>query len=250
VHHSRLFYFIFKIHHMKWRFNKKEMPVEEQESMPQVSRRRFLGFAGLGAGVLAVGAQGCDKDDDDGDGVSFGSGDVAILNYAYALEQLEAAFYTRVVASSGTGLSVAETAYMNDIMKHEVAHREFLKNALGSNAIPSLDINFSTIDFSTRTGILTAARTFEDTGVAAYNGAGRYITSAAYLGLAGKIVSVEARHAAIIRNLLATNGFADDSLFTGAKSTTRQDVALKPRAVISAVAPFVRTKLNVNSLPA
>ncbi|HWV65036.1 ferritin-like domain-containing protein [Chitinophaga sp.] len=36
--------------------------------------------------------------------MSLGSGDVAVLNYAYALEQLEAAFYTQVVLTPYTGI--------------------------------------------------------------------------------------------------------------------------------------------------
>ena len=52
------------------------------------------------------------------------------------------------------------------------------------------------------------ARTFEDLGVSAYNGAGQLLTVAANLLTAGKIVSVEARHAAAIRDLLVPNSFA------------------------------------------
>jgi hypothetical protein len=238
-------FLINKINNMNWRFNKKE-PQSEVDVMPQVSRRKFLGVAGLASGVIAITAQSCDKDDDD-DGVSFGSDvNVAILNYAYALEQLEAAFYTRVMQSPYASMPVAESNYLSDIMKHEIAHREFFKNALGSNALPGLDVDFSSIDFTSRTSVLGAAKIFEDTGVGAYNGAGRYLTNVDYLGLAGKIVSVEARHAAIIRNLVTPNSFADDSIL---EATSRRDVAYKPRDVLNMVSPFVRTKLNANTLP-
>ena len=59
--------------------------------------------------------------------------------------------------------------------------------------------------------MLGTARAFEDLGVSAYNGAGRFIKSADYLLIAGKVVSVEARHAAVIRALLApgTDSFAN-----------------------------------------
>ena len=50
--------------------------------------------------------------------------------------------------------------------------------------------------------MLKAAADFEDLGVAAYNGAAQYLSTADNLGLAGKIVSVEARHASAIRDLL------------------------------------------------
>ena len=53
------------------------------------------------------------------------------------------------------------------------------------------------------TYVLTTARTFEDLGVSAYNGAGQLLALSPFLNHAGKIVSVEARHAATIRNLLA-----------------------------------------------
>src|SRR6476469_8493598 len=73
-------------------------------SQKELSRRKFLRFSGLvGASAVVIGGAGltgCKKDDDNSsDGTNLGSGDVGILNYAYALEQLEAAFYTQVVAN-------------------------------------------------------------------------------------------------------------------------------------------------------
>jgi len=46
------------------------------------------------------------------------------------------------------------------------------------------------------------------------NGAGQYIQSATYLYIAGKIVSVEARHAAIIRDLVSENTFVGNDVIT------------------------------------
>src|SRR5207237_6130267 len=70
----------------------------------ELSRRKFLRFSGfVGASAVVIGSSAltaCNKDDDGStDGVNLGSGDFGILNYAYALEQLEAAFYTQVVAN-------------------------------------------------------------------------------------------------------------------------------------------------------
>ena len=213
-----------------------------------LGRRKFLRNTGaaLTAGAL-VSMMACDKDDNnDNVGVNFGTGDFAILNFAYALEQLEAAFYTQVIATPYTGMSASETSLLTDIRDHEIAHREFFKAALGTNAIQALEVDFSTVDFNIRDSVLKTAKAFEDLGVSAYNGAGRYLASVDYLLLAGKIVSVEARHAAYIRDLLSNGSFADSSVI----DANGLEMSRKPRAVLSIAAPFIKTKLNASSLPA
>ena len=215
-----------------------------------IQRRNMLKFFGASAAVVALGSA-CNKNDDDDDpitdtGVFLGTGDFQILNFAYALEQLEAAFYIQVVTAANftTLFPGIEQTYMNDIRDHEVIHREFFKAALGSNAIQGLTPNFSSIDFTSRLGILNAAKAFEDTGVSAYNGAAQYLSDINFLGLAGKIVSVEARHAALIRDLISNNTFADD-LDANAK-----DIEKSPRAVVDIVNPFLTTKISKRGLPA
>src|SRR4029079_18551726 len=68
------------------------------------------------------------------------STDVDILNYAYALEQLEAAFYTLVVANGAFAsiFPANEQRILVDLRDHEVAHRDFFAAALGSARIPNL----------------------------------------------------------------------------------------------------------------
>ncbi len=155
--------------------------------------------------------------------VNVGSGDLGVLNFAYALEQLEAAFYTQLrTGTYYTGLTAgsAEKQVLDDLYYHEVIHREFFQLALGANAIRVLMPNFSTINFNDRTSVLGAAKSFEDLGVAAYNGAAQFITSPGYLFLAGKIVSVEARHAALIRDLIAENTFVGNDVVTLTSAST------------------------------
>jgi hypothetical protein len=176
-----------------------------------MARRSFLRTAGVGvasAGLLATAA--CHKDHKViiSTGIDIGSGDTGILNYAYVLEQLEAAFYNQVVASPYSGMTSLELSYMTAIRDHEICHREFFKKALGANAIIGLTVDFSAVNFSSRTSVLALAKTFEDTGVMAYNGVGYLIQNPAYLTVAGKIVSVEARHAALIRDLITPGSFA------------------------------------------
>src|ERR1700678_1429690 len=133
--------------------------------------------------------------------VDLGGGDIGVLNYAYALEQLEAAFYTQVLANPYGGMTGYEHAALRDIRVHEIAHTPFFAQALGPNRIPTLTTNFSAVNFASRDSVLNTASTFEDLGVSAYNGGGQYIKNPSIVAAAGSIVSVEARHA--LRDLLS-----------------------------------------------
>ncbi|MBU2047015.1 MAG: ferritin-like domain-containing protein, partial [Bacteroidetes bacterium] len=195
------------------------------------------------AGIALV-AAGCKKDTFNA-GVDLGSGDIGILNYAYALEQLEAAFYTQIIATPFTGITSAELAAFTDIRDHEIAHREFLKAALGAKAIQNLEVNFSTINFSSRDSVLGTAKAFEDLGVSAYNGAGYLIKSPDYLTLAGKIVSVEGRHAAYIRDLISNGSFAGSDVV----DAMGLDKSRTPAEVLSIAGAYIKTKINASNLP-
>jgi len=185
-----------------------------------IKRRSFFMYAGATAGATALVLAGCSKDDNNSPGmVNVGSGDVGVLNYAYALEQLEADFYTQVRSGSfytGSSITTAEKAILDDLYYHEVIHRDFFKTAITTAATPikALTTVYPSGTFSSRASVLGTAKAFEDLGVAAYNGAGQYITDPGYLFLAGKIVSVEARHAAIIRDLLSENSFVGNDIVT------------------------------------
>jgi hypothetical protein len=228
----------------------KDPSMIEELAESQLSRRKFLRFGGIfGASVIAVGSMsglsGCKKDDDNNSGINLGSGDIGVLNYAYALEQLEAAFYTQVIMSQYSGITAAETSYLTDIRDHEIAHREFLKTALGGNAIQALEVNFSSINFGSRDSVLGTAKAFEDLGVSAYNGAGKLLTDPNNLLAAGKIVSVEARHAALIRQLLAANSFAASDVV----DANGLDKARTPDEVLTIAGPYLKSSLNASNLP-
>jgi len=232
-----------------------------ENSIPANSRRSFLkwssaaaltafAFGALNPETLSAKAAfaGLPIDDEKSGVVDLGKGDFGVLNYAYALEQLEAAFYTQVIATPYAQMTSEERAILTDIRDHEVAHREFFKAALGKKAIPGLSVNFTAINFNSRESVLGTARTFEDTGVAAYNGAGQLLKNGTFLLIAGKIVSVEARHAATIRDLLSPNS----SAFSGDDVTdprTGLDKALLPSQVLPLVAPFIKTPITGSKLP-
>lgn len=213
----------------------------------EFNRRKFLGFAGAASGLVVLAS--CNKDEVASpgtlDGVDLGSGDVGILNYAYALEQLEAAFYTQVIMTQFSGISSLEATLLTDIRDHEIAHREFFKTALADKAIMDLEVDFSSIDFGSRDSVLATAKAFEDLGVSAYNGAGRLIVTPDYLTLAGKIVSVEARHAALIRDLISMGSFADDTVI----DADGLDVSRKPSEVLTIAQPYIKTVINGANLP-
>jgi len=239
----------------------KNNELEPQSELQETSflngslgRRSFLQYAGVSAAGMALVAAGCKKDrgyPDTSTGATLDfKNDVGVLNYAYALEQLEAAFYVKVASAPPSSFTTAQKAYFQDIQFHEIAHREFFKNALSTAAIGSLEVDFSSIDFTSASSVLAAAMTFEDLGVAAYNGAGVRITTTDYLVLAGKIVSVEARHAAYIRDIISNGSFADLTTLTalGANVAGGLDGALTPDKVLAAAGKYIKTKINVINL--
>lgn len=229
------------------------------------TRRRFLQMLGVGGAIVLLPSVFTSCSDDNGTNpppttgpvVLNLSNDVGILNYAFALEQLEAAFYTAVLASAAySGMTVDQKEVLADLRDHEVIHREFLRAAIpAANRIGNLAVNAATATTATASAaaILKTAEQFEDLGVAAYNGAGKYLTSAANLAVAGKIVSVEARHAAAIRDLREGGGLAGtpaNTRFAGDDVVNAQglDVKLEPSAVLARVGAtnFVSTTTPVS----
>ncbi|MDQ2667547.1 MAG: ferritin-like domain-containing protein [Gemmatimonadota bacterium] len=211
------------------------------------TRRNFLRTMGVGGSIVMLPSlfAACNNDDPGITGTNNNttytlnlSDDIGILNYAYALEQLEAAYYTAAITSPGfSQLSADEKEVLTDLQKHEVIHREFFKKVLADKAIPAINFNTTTVGTLTasRAVLLSTSQLLEDTGVSAYNGAGKYLKSSAYLLLAGKIVSVEARHASAIRDIRdGANGrlFAGDDVVN---TTTGLDVKAEPGTVGGAV---------------
>ena len=128
-----------------------------------------------------------------------GSGrDVAILNFALSLEELQAAFYTEVERNKVLRGELKQQA--DTVGGHERAHVRAFRQVLGSKAIkrPHFDFGGAT---EGSTAFRRTAVAFEDLAVAAYKGQAPHIHSREYLASALAIHSVEARHAAWIRRL-------------------------------------------------
>lgn len=224
---------------------KKTINVSTKGASLDTNRRNFLKLGGVGlvfAGLTLAGCRDDDFDFPDQDVFDLGKGDVGILNYAYALEQLEADFYTKVVNNFYTGISAEEKQIFTDIYHHEVIHRDFFKAAISgatSAILPKLEFKYDNVDFKSRNSILATAKTLEDTGVAAYNGAGKYISNLDYLVIAGKIVSVEARHASAIRDLIkpGSGDFSGDDVI----DANGLDVAKEPKEIVQIAGGFIKT---------
>jgi Ferritin-like domain len=123
--------------------------------------------------------------------------DARVFNFALVLEELTAAFYREALARGRLSGELRE--YARVVGGHEREHVRFIRSALGAKARrpPAFDFGTATSDADEFTA---AAITLEDTGVAAYNGQATNLTPGA-LRAAARIVSVEARHAAWIRDL-------------------------------------------------
>jgi hypothetical protein len=123
--------------------------------------------------------------------------DVRVLNFVLLLEQLKSAFYAEAVTKAR--LTGELRQFARTVNVHEHSHLQFIHGALSGKARPA-----PTFDFGSATadpGEFTAAAiTLEDLSVAAYNGQAGNLTKGA-LRAAARIVSVEARHAAWIRDI-------------------------------------------------
>ena len=165
------------------------------------TRSSFLLKAGLGAGAVMAGGAfaGVLPAIAGGAGAAIPASDIAILNFALGLEELEAAFYADAVAKNRIGSGV-ELRFAKVVANHELSHVRFLRKVLGSKAIrkPRFDFKGTTEDRAT---FLATADVLENTGVHAYLGQVGNIKSKAVLSGAGRILPVEARHAAWVRQI-------------------------------------------------
>jgi rubrerythrin len=161
-----------------------------------VSRREALG-AVLVAGGTALGARLLGDGLDRAVSRPSARGDVEILNFALKLEATQAAFYAAAV--SGGALSGELARFASVVAGHEREHERAVRRALGGDAEATPRFTFGDAPNDPE-AFTRAALNLEDLGVAAYNTYASSLTRRS-MEAALRIVAVESRHAAWIRDL-------------------------------------------------
>jgi hypothetical protein len=157
-----------------------------------VSRRSLFGLVLVGTGAIAAARVPAAA------AAGLAASDVNILNYALVLEYLQASFYTEAERSGALSGRTAEAARI--VGATERAHVKAFHKLLGSQAVKRPTFNFQGTTEQQRPFLKTAVA-FEDLAVAAYKGQAPKLRSNAVLAAAIGIHSVEARHAAWMREL-------------------------------------------------
>jgi Ferritin-like domain len=158
----------------------------------RMSRRGVLGLGIGGAAALLLARAPTAR------AAALPASDVDILNYALVLEYLQSSFYTEAERNGALTGKTAQAARV--VGATERAHVRAFLDLLGSKAVKRPTFNFQGVTEQQRPFLKTAVG-FEDLAVAAYKGQATKLKSNAVLAAAVGIHSVEARHAAWMREL-------------------------------------------------
>jgi rubrerythrin len=205
------------------------------------SRRRFLRSLGGGAAAasFAVALAACGKkkagggNQVGGAGVAtaaYGQGDAGILNFALALEYLEADFY-RLAVDSGTLKKGRVLELAKRFGDQEQGHVETLAGTvrnLGGKPAPRPKPSFT---LTSQQIVLATMSQLEAIGASAYLGQADRIASEQVLAAALSIHTVEARHAAVASMMLG-RPISPDGAF--ARPLTSVDVLAQIRPFVTA----------------
>lgn len=160
--------------------------------------------------------------------------DLSILNYALTLEHLEATFYNQGMANftckhfTDAGFDKSVYAYFQQIQSHENTHVATLTSviqSLNGTAVPVCQYDFKVTDVK---HFVATAKALETTGVSAYIGASSQIIDKDLLTAAATILSVEARHAAYLRQISQQSPFPNPF-----------DISLDQSEIVSIASQFI-----------
>lgn len=181
--------------------------IQNQDRTQTASRRDLAIGVGLAGLAVAAGRSSAQTQP------SSSASDIAILNYALALEHLEANFYVEGLSrlrlsdfQSATFGKVLGAGTVNGVLTnlgrirdHEVAHVAALRSTIRSlGGVPAEPCSYS-FNYKNADEFLQIAQALEETGVQAYDGAIAMVTSAAIKSAGASIATVEARHAAYLQ---------------------------------------------------
>lgn len=169
--------------------------------VPNMTRRRALEATLLAGGATAVGGLVLGGLPDLATSRPSAKQDGEILNFVLLLERIQAAFYREALARAGLTGDLKD--FVTRVGAQEAAHVDHVEQVLGASARPARKLDFGD-DTKTPASVSENALKLEDLGVAAYNAQAPNLTKDA-LADASRIVSVEARHAAWIRDVRGVN---------------------------------------------
>lgn len=224
--------------------------------MPSLGRRGFLWVSAASAASVALVAAGCSTSTPqplvvDPHQLALPADDKGLLYYTYLLAVGKSALYQKVVDSPPADLLAAERTLFSHMRDHEVIHREVLRYLIDNTRTQALlptdfVFNLSTFSLTTRAGVLAAAKQLEDLAAAAYPPIVPLFKSTVFRGLLLKMSSVQARHAAAVRDLLAPGSFNDSTTV----DANGQLITKTPTQVNAALAPFLAPYvLSIAALP-
>lgn len=171
------------------------------------SRAQALRAGLAGAGAALVGGVLLDGRPAPAESQGSARRDTELLNFVLLVEHVQAAFYDQALEAGRLKGELREFARV--VGEHERAHQRFLEQTLGSDARSRPKLEFGD-DVREPEAFSRTARRLEDLGVAAYNAGAPNLSDKA-LRAAARIVSVEARHAAWIRDIREENPAPDAS---------------------------------------
>lgn len=167
---------------------------------------------------------------------ALGLNDFDILQFALTLENLEESFYREGFAKfsasdfTALGLSDEQIKDLQGIGFTESEHVIILQSSLAQNGIQPVQRCTYNFGFTSAAAMVQTAAILENVGISAYLGAAPLLASPAILGVAGSILTIEARHQSSIR------------VFGGQTAVPQAfDAPLGPKAVFSLAAPFIQS---------
>jgi Ferritin-like domain len=175
--------------------DREHAEVEPETAHAALSRAGLLGRlaagfgAALGAGAGAAGLASAI-------GAPSSGHDRAVFRFAITLEHLQVAFYTAALKSGNLTGEVRQFAEV--VAAEERKHLTYLSRAAGGHVVaPAFTFSDALRD---QKSFVAAAVSIEENGLAAYNGQAGNLSPDA-LARVGRVISVEARHAAWARAL-------------------------------------------------